>query len=227
MSLTSVDAAKLTAAAKASDKKFMVAHVVRFMAPYMYLKNIYESGELGALICIEMRRVSGIPQGRYKEWIKDTAQSGGLPLDMSIHDVDFCRFAFGEPKDVKAVYHSMKDSNDYIYSTLIYDNFAVNIVGGWYKYDLPWSAGFVAVFENGVLEFSKGTLSKNGEEVDLNDFSVISNTGMKLVGESYKEEIEYFLSCIKTGKDPEMVTPESSEESARLIEKIRDAAFVI
>ena len=227
MSLTSDEASKLTAAANKSDKKFMVAHVVRFMAPYMYLKKIYETKELGELTCIEMRRVSGIPQGRYKEWIKDTAQSGGLPLDMSIHDVDFCRFAFGEPKDVKAVYSSMKDSNDYIYSTLIYDNFAANIVGGWYKYDLPWSAGFVAIFENGVLEFNKDTLCKNGEEVDLKDFSVLSNTGMKLVGASYKEEIEYFISCIKTGKDPEIVPPKSSEESVRLIEKIKDAAFVI
>ncbi len=227
MSLTSDEASKLTVAAKKSDKKFMVAHVVRFMAPYMYLKKVYESGELGALTCIEMRRVSGMPQDRYKDWIKDTAQSGGLPLDMSIHDVDFCRFAFGEPKDIKAVHHSMKDGNDYIYSTLIYDNFAANIVGGWYKYDLPFTAEFVAVFEEGVLEFRKWTLCKNGDEVDLKNFSIPSNTSMKLVGADYREEIEYFLSCIKTGKNPEIVSPESSEESVRLIEKIKDAAFVI
>ena len=39
MSKTPEDAALLTAAAEKSDKLFMVAHVVRFMTPYMYLSQ--------------------------------------------------------------------------------------------------------------------------------------------------------------------------------------------
>lgn len=227
MALTSDEAAKLTAASKKSDKKFMVAHVVRFMAPYMYLKRLCEEKELGELVSIEMRRVSGVPQKRYKEWIKDIAQSGGTPLDMSIHDIDFCRFAFGEPKDAKAVYYKLKNQNDYVFSTLIYDKFAASIICGWYNYDVPFRSEFIAMFENGVLELRDGKLSRNGEEVDLKDFSISSNTGMQLVGADYKEEIEYFISCINTGKDPEYVTAESSEETVRLVEKIMGNAVII
>jgi len=227
MSISGEEAAKLTAASKKSDKKVMIAHVVRFMAPYMYLKSVFESGELGKLVSIDMKRISGIPRKRPGEWMQDMGKSGGVAIDMSIHDIDFCRFAFGEPDDVKGVHYTFKDNNNYIVSSLIYKNFVATVTGGWYNYDIPFRAEFLAVFQNGVLSLENGKLMRNGEEVDLSEFSVESNTGMKLCGAEYKEEIEYFISCIKTGKDPEYVMPESSEKTIRLIEKIVENAVEV
>ena len=35
--------------------------------------------------------------------MKDTTKSGGTPIDLTIHDIDFVQYAFGQPKDVSAV----------------------------------------------------------------------------------------------------------------------------
>ena len=89
MTLNAKDAQKVVAVAKASDKKFMVAHVVRFMAPYIYLKRTIESGELGKLVRLDMKRVSSIPKWSWEDWMRDEKRSGGVATDLSIHDLDF------------------------------------------------------------------------------------------------------------------------------------------
>jgi predicted dehydrogenase len=89
MTLNAKDAKKVLAVAKETDKKFMVAHVVRFMAPYMYLRSVIESGELGKLIRLDMKRISGIPTWSWEDWMRDEKRSGGVATDLSIHDIDF------------------------------------------------------------------------------------------------------------------------------------------
>ena len=46
MTLNAKDAKKVVLASRETDKNFMVAHVVRFMGPYAYLKGVIESPSL-------------------------------------------------------------------------------------------------------------------------------------------------------------------------------------
>ena len=71
MTLNAKDAKKVLDVAEQSDKNFMVAHVVRFMTPYMYLKSVIESGELGKLIRLDMKRISGIPTWSWEDLMRD------------------------------------------------------------------------------------------------------------------------------------------------------------
>ena len=64
MTLTVADAEKVIAAAKKNNKKFMAAHVVRFMAQNIFLKKVIDSGELGKLLSLDMKRISYIPLRR-------------------------------------------------------------------------------------------------------------------------------------------------------------------
>ena len=66
MTLSTEDAQRVLDAAKKTDKLFMVAHVVRFMEPYAYLRNVIKSGELGKLLRLDMKRISAIPPGAGK-----------------------------------------------------------------------------------------------------------------------------------------------------------------
>ena len=71
MTLNAKDAEKVVAASKETDKNFMVAHVVRFMKPYRVLRSVIESGELGKLIRLDMKRISGIPAWSWVDWMRD------------------------------------------------------------------------------------------------------------------------------------------------------------
>ena len=223
MSISTADTARVIETAKRAGKKFMTAHVVRFMAPYVYLRGIIESGELGKIVHLNMKRLSSIPAWSWEDWMRDVKKSGGSPIDLSIHDIDFAYSIFGEPKSVNGMYNELKDNNDYIVSNLAYDGFSVTTIGAWFKAKIPFSAEFLAIFENGQLALKDGKLYKNNEEIDLalsaNDVS--ENMGINLPkADGYTSEIEYFLECVKNDVAPERVTPESSEGSVRLVERI-------
>ena len=112
MTLNAKDAKKVVEAAKATDKKFMVAHVVRFMAPYIYLKKTIESGELGKLLRLDMKRISSIPTWSWEDWMRDEKRSGGVATDLSIHDIDFVQSVLGMPDKISAYKTGIKANKE-------------------------------------------------------------------------------------------------------------------
>ena len=221
MSLSSNDTAAIIAAAEKSGKLFMTAHVVRFMTPYMYLREIINSNELGGLLRLNMKRISSVPRWSWEDWMRDIKKSGGVPIDLSIHDIDFVQYVLGEPNEVRGVHKKLADDNDFIVSELVYDNCIVTTEGGWYKYGLEFSAEYFAIFENGILEYKGGKLYKNNEEIELKTGAISDDTGINISGvDGYGGEIEYFVNCVKDGKKPTVVTPESSQSSVKLVERI-------
>ena len=228
MSLNTKDTKMITDAIEKTDKFFMTAHVVRFMHPYMYLKNVIDSGEFGKPVRLDMKRISSIPRWSWDDWMRDIKRSGGTPVDLSIHDIDFVQYVFGEPKDINAVYKKLSDNNDYIVSNLVYEDFLVSCEGTWYNADIPFSASFDAIFQNGTLILKDGKLYKNNEEIQLDSNEGETDTGINITTtDGYPGEIEYFISCIKENKAPEIVTPASSENSVRLVEKVLKKAVII
>lgn len=233
MSRTYDDCAELVALAEKCKTNYMVAHVVRFMKPYAYLRSLVESGELGKPVHIIMRRISAVPRWSYQDWLIDTKESGGVPLDLSIHDIDFIYSVFGEPRDVRATYRSYRGkegfgANDYISSELIYDDMSVSVIGAQYNADPAFAAEFSAFFENGMLELKGGKVYKCGEEISLEEEKIGEATGINISSSSaYTDEIAYFVDCIENGKKPEFITPASSAGSVKLIERLMASAIKI
>ncbi len=228
MCLTGKDAEKIMKSAEKSGKFFMTAHVVRFMAAYEYLKNIVDSGELGKPLHIEMKRLSSIPKWSWEDWMRDVSKSGGAPIDLSIHDIDFVQAVFGHPVEVTGVYREFKDDSNYLVSNLKYNDFDVVISGGWFKCKMPFKGEYMAIFENGLVESDGETVWKNGEEVSLSKADVSEIKGMNIsVADGYGDEIVYFLECIKNAVKPTKVTPESSADSVKLVERIIQNSIVI
>ena len=227
MSISTADTAKVIEAAKRAGKLFMTAHVVRFMKPYEYLRSVIESGELGKVVHIDMERISEVPRWSWEDWMRDVKKSGGTPFDLSIHDLDFAYSVFGEPREVSGVYKELDENNDYIVSNLIYDGFTVSVTGGWFNAPIRFNAAYHAIFERGDIILERGKVYNSGKLVELPEPEdrVSENTGINIPrAHGYADEIEYFLDCIREGRTPEMVTPESSEGSVRLVERILAAA---
>lgn len=226
MTLNAKDAKKVLDVAAQSDKNFMVAHVVRFMTPYMYLKSVIESGELGKLIRLDMKRISGIPTWSWEDWMRDEKRSGGVATDLSIHDIDFVQSVLGLPDKIQAYRYNMKDNNDTVVTNMIYGDTLVSCEGTWYNTGIPFHATFLAVFQNGSVELSD-KLYKNGEAVDTgakacDDADLGINVGND---DGYLKEMQYFVNCIIDGKKPTYVTPESSARSVELVDTIKKKAI--
>ena len=227
MSTNSADAAKMIEAAEKNGKLLMVAHVVRFMAPYVYLKSVIDSGELGKPVHFMLNRLSSIPLWSWENWLLDEKRSGGVPMDLSIHDIDFIQYVFGQPKSVSAVWKKMAGNNEYISSELVYDDFSVDVAGTWYSADFPFTANYIAVFEKGYVKCD-GDVIKNGEKVSLDLGDTSEDTGINLSGaDGYADEIAYFVECIKTGRKSDKVTPESSMASVKLVESLKSGAVLV
>ena len=229
MARTAADCEKIVELAAESKCKCMIAHCVRFDKPYLCLRNIVETNELGKPIHFILNRIGSVPRWSVNDWMQDDELSGGVPLDLLIHDIDFIYSIFGEPKDVSATYRPFtgKDSyglNEFLSANLIYDGYCCSLTGSQYNTDVRFGATFLAVFENGSLEYRGGKLYKNNEEVDLGSFES-EKTGINLPTCSmYGDEIAYFAECIEKGTTPDFVTLESSTGSVKLVERIVAAA---
>lgn len=124
MTLTCADAEKVLAAAENSGKKFMVAHVVRFMSQYAFLKKVIDDGKLGKLISLDMRRLSSVPRWSWENWMQDEKKSGGVCLDLSVHDLDFVQSVLGMPERVSASYRPLKNDSSGDFDS------GINVKGG-------------------------------------------------------------------------------------------------
>ena len=230
MTLNTRDAKRVAAIANQSEKNFMVAHVVRFMAPYAYLRNVIETKELGRLIRLEMKRISSIPQWSWEDWMRDEKLSGGVTTDLSIHDFDFVQSVLGMPDKLNAYRYQMTNNNDTVVTSMIYDgDILVTCEGTWYNTSIPFDASFTAVFQNGYVELNKGKLVKNGKPVELNKEEV-ENVDLGInVGndDGYLIEMSYFVNCIKEGKKPSFVTPDSSAQSVVLADLIKKKSSIL
>ena len=228
MSINSDDCKRVMKAAEKSGKFFMTAHVVRFMKPYIYLKNVIKSAELGKLIRLDMKRLSSIPLWSWENWMRDITKSGGVTIDLSVHDIDFMQSVLGTPETADCVYYKMHENNDFVLSTFTYGDAIVTTEGAWYNCDYPFSAGFNAVFENGYIKLDDNGLCKNGKIIEIESSCEEEDTGINIKSDdALANEIAYFIDCVKSGKKPEIVTPESSTASIELVEKLLKNAKVI
>ena len=229
MTLNAKDAKKVVEVAKSTDKKFMVAHVVRFMAPYIYLKKTIESGELGKLLRLDMKRISSIPTWSWEDWMRDEKRSGGVATDLSIHDIDFVQSVLGMPNKISAYKTGIKANNDYIVTNMQYGDTLVTCEGTWYNASIPFHATYLAVFQDGYVELSD-KLYKNGKEVVFEPKNKAEEKDLGInVGndDGYLAEMTYFVDCIVNNKSTYYVTPESSARSVELVDLIKKKATKI
>ena len=228
MTISANDAKEVIEATKKTDKNFMVAHVVRFMTPYAYLRGVIESGELGKLIRLDMKRISGIPRWSWQDWMRDESLSGGVATDLSIHDLDFVQSIMGMPDSIESYRYNMKDDNDTVVSNLTYGDTLVSCEGTWYNCGIPFHATFLAVFQDGYVELSD-KLYKNGKEVEIQKAEATElELGINVGNDNgYLCEMQYFVDCINKGEKPSFVTPESSANSVILADMVKEKAKIL
>jgi UDP-N-acetylglucosamine 3-dehydrogenase len=99
---TAAEAADTLSACREAGVKLSVGHVVRYFPAYARIAEMVKSGQIGPPGLARCQRVSG-PPGAVRQWYADAGRSGGLLLDMGVHDFDWLRWCLGPVQRVSAV----------------------------------------------------------------------------------------------------------------------------
>lgn len=215
------DADEMIATCSKAKVKFMIAQVLRFWPEYVKLKEIIDSKMLGKILSLTCRRISSLPVWGWQNWFLDSKKSGGMILDLHIHDVDYLCYLFGRPISLCAY------GTDYhVWCSYKFKGNVVGFAeGGWdAAAKFPFTATFTAIFEKGTVEFNphreKTLAVYTADKIEYPKIEVMTiedSPGNITVLGGYFSEIEYFINCVEKNQSPKIVTAKDARTTLEII----------
>lgn len=221
---------------------FMLAVPSRFGYENMYLRDMYEKGELGEVYYAKTSAVRrrGTPSG----WFTDKKTSGGGPvIDIGIHRIDEAWYLMGNPKPVRVSANVFSKIGDY----------QTKGVSRWIgtpcpdnRFDCEDSGAGVIHFENGALMVFEASWALNApakEETlvcgtkagatiepftiygERNDY--LSTDNITVLGGGEKRfllEIEHFADCVQKGVRETKYPMAQAVDMQKMLQAIYDSA---
>jgi predicted dehydrogenase len=241
------DTEEMTTACQRSGVRLFVAQVVRFFREFSQAKATLESGALGHPGVIRTVRGgappfppprSSPPVGETeggsdrRSWFADFAQSGGVIMDVSIHDLDFARWCFGDVERVFARGLSFAGVEPYDHALIVlrFKNGAIgHVEGSWAYPPGRFRTRLEIAGDKGLVEWD--SLDAVPLTVTLKADNSLESPGVPQPhspldsrDDPYLLELEHFLDCLETGADF-LVSPQDGLEAVKLslaaIESIR------
>ncbi len=221
---------------------FMLAVPSRFGYENMYLRDMYEKGELGEVYYAKTSAVRrrGTPSG----WFTDKKTSGGGPvIDIGIHRIDEAWYLMGNTKPVRVSANVFSKIGDY----------QTKGVSRWIgtpcpdnRFDCEDSGAGVIHFENGALMVFEASWALNApakEETlvcgtkagatiepftiygERNDY--LSTDNITVLGGGEKRfllEIEHFADCVQKGVRETKYPMAQAVDMQKMLQAIYDSA---
>lgn len=151
---------EMIAACEQAGVKLLVAHVVRFFPEYAQAKTTVARGDIGQPAVVRLTRGTFRPKKALDNWFVDFEKSGGMMMDLMIHDFDYARWLLGEVASVFAKNISSTHSEaplDYGLAILTHRNGTLTHVEGAWAYPPPlFRTRFEIAGTDGWLEFDSG-----------------------------------------------------------------------
>lgn len=119
--------------------KLLVGHVVRFFPEYERAKEAVDAGQVGQVAIVRLKRDVFRPRMTVGNWFLDFEKSGGMILDLMIHDFDYARWVAG---DVRTVYckqtgDSARSPGNHALAILTHASGALTHIEGSWAYPPP------------------------------------------------------------------------------------------
>jgi predicted dehydrogenase len=117
----------------------LVGQVVRFFPEYAAAKRQVDRGALGEVAVVCLKRNVFRPRKAQDNWFLDQEKSGGMILDLMIHDFDYARWVAGEVVSVfaKQLGASAYSVGEHCLAILTHANGAISHVEGSWAYPPP------------------------------------------------------------------------------------------
>lgn len=214
--------------------KVQVGQVIRQWTEYVWLKKVVDEGTFGKIKHAMFRRLSSWPDWAWEGWLHQVDKSGGVAVDMHVHDVDYVRYILGEPDVVKA--HAHRDAEGVIQQiNVVYgygNDVSVAIEAGWeYPATFPFTSGFRVKFEKATVILDAGVLTVypvegaayNPElEEEFTGENDIGGNVSSLGG--YYNELKYFVEGLQGKNDLSVATVAEAIKSVQLVKREIEAA---
>jgi predicted dehydrogenase len=216
IALTLEDADAIIAAAERSQKLFMVGLVLRFWPEYVELARRVAAGEFGRPRAVSTHRLS--PPADWNDWMGDASKSGGVPVDLLVHDFDQMNRLLGTPRSVFA----REPAPAHVIASVEYDG-AEGVAEGSMQMprSFPFSSSIRVLGEHGAADYVfRAAPAEDGGNIGAVDPSA---RGLRLYPadaapetiefepvDPWGPEIRYFVDCVEGGQAPEQGTGEQA-----------------
>ncbi|MEM7233018.1 MAG: Gfo/Idh/MocA family oxidoreductase [Planctomycetota bacterium] len=151
------DAQAMLAAAKKSKTLLMVAQVLKFFPEHRALDQAIRREKYGKLLSLHLRRVIARPKWSDDDWLGNPKLSGGMAIDLHIHDTDYAISLFGRPRAVTSTGLMSSGQVDSIRTTYDFGKKGplVTAEAGWINgASLPFEHGYEACFEDASVYYN-------------------------------------------------------------------------
>jgi predicted dehydrogenase len=187
--------------------QLFVGHTLRFSPEYKHAHDQVKSGVIGEPGVVRLSRGGPYPLGR-DSWYQDEVKSGGVILDLGIHEFDWVRWTFGEVERVMAKQVKRKGENG---NSIEYALVTLRMLSGTIVHiELSWAKEtFESAFE---IAGNKGMLThsdresypiklkiKNEEEQNSGGVALPKSIG---TNSPLQLQLEHFTKCLENDEKP-------------------------
>jgi predicted dehydrogenase len=219
IALTVQDADAIVAAAEASGAILMVGLTLRFWPEYVELARRVEARQLGEPMSISAYRVS--PPAAWNGWMSDPSRSGGVAVDLLVHDFDQMNRLLGDPQRVLArPVGGDQSAGPGVLCLVDYDRGYAVAEGTMMAPDsYRFSCGIRALCDRGIAEYNftspptsgGGNIERSTDERKHGLSIFVSGQTPELlpsvIADPWQLEIEHFLDCVESLRHPQQGTP--------------------
>jgi predicted dehydrogenase len=198
---------EIVAACKQAGVKLFVGHVVRFFPEFVSAREAVLAGEIGEPAVVRLSRETFQPKKPVENWFLDREKSGGILLDLMIHDFDYAHWVAGEVTSVFAKTISENHPlgaaapGDHGIAILTHASGAITHVEGSWAYPAPsFRTSFEIAGSKGLLQYDSAAATP----IDVQLHAVADTTTpdiplptSPLAEDPYVTEIKAFYEAIE------------------------------
>lgn len=224
LAVTVEDGAAMIRACEDAGVRLFVGMVVRFFPQYLKAAELVHTGQLGALQVMRLKRVGFAPHGG-RSWFADDALSGGVIVDMMLHDIDYAIWLAGSVTKVYAL-RTRTETRQYVQAVLTHTNGVLtHLESGWAYEPGLFRTGLDLSGTQGLIEWSSEILPP----VELLPSEPQHNGAVPLpavsaLNDPYTAQLRHALSCFETGAVFH-VTPADAFRALQVATAITSAAL--
>ena len=226
LALTVADARAMIESCRAAGAHLLLGQVLRFEPEYRRLARAVRDGEIGAPATCTLLRQSFYPAGR-EAWYRDETQSGGIFVDLMIHDFDWALWQFGPAERVYA--QLARQQGEHLFAqgmaTVRHRSGVLSQITGTWGFPGAFTTAVELAGSGGLLRFHSddaralrllAPAAPAGEQdVALPDLSAVEDP--------YRAELAHFVDVL-AGRAGSLVRPEESLAALELALAARTAA---
>lgn len=211
LALTLAESEAMIAACDEAGVRLLPAMVVRFFPQYVSLAQLLRSGQIGVPVTCTLRRQGFYPFGA-DGWYRDPRRSGGIFLDLMIHDFDWALWQFGAAQRVFARLAHGPEERPFSQgsATVRHTSGVLTQITGTWGHPGPFTTAVELSGTEGLLQYD----SRDSEALQVmapvsGDSVDVPLPNLETSENPYRTELAHFLEVIAGQVEPRVSAEES------------------